>query len=288
MKTVIVTPSYAPDFERCKILCESVKKFVTSYDRHILIVDRKDLSLFKTITGPKIEIITKESILPRWIKKIPFSKKWWLSLKTLPIRGWILQQIIKLAVAEFIDADVYVFCDSDIIIVRPTDASVFIKNEKVRLFRFPRVEKDFTEPRHVSWYRTAQKMFNLTGDEYLQGDYIGHLITWRRDTLLKLNRYIEKRYGKKDWKTVMGNTLHFSEYILYGIFCEFILKEESGHYVDTTDICHSSWHYPVDNLDDLRTFLEKLRPEHHAICIQSNLKIEPHKYIDYIKSVIDK
>ncbi len=288
MKTVIITPSYAPDFERCKILCESVTNFATSYDQHIIIVDARDLALFQTLKAPKIRIITKESILPRWIKKIPFSKRWWFSFKTLPVRGWILQQIIKMSVAEHIDADMYLFIDSDIMLIRPVDMSFFMRNGKVRMYRFPRVKKDFTEKRHMAWYRYAGKLFGLKGEDYLQYDYIGPFVTWRKDTLIKMNRHIEKLTGKKHWQMEICNTLDFSEYILYGLFCEFILKEDSGHYFDDTMICHTSWIEPINNLDELEDFLKRITPEHIGICIQSNLKIEPDKYIDFIRKNILK
>lgn len=286
MNSVIITPSYFLDFERCKILCRSVEKYVSSYDRHIIIVDKNDYELFNEIKGPKIEIITKESILPGWLKKIPRTRRWWFSLKTLPVRGWILQQVVKLSVAEFVDADIYFFADSDIMFIRPFDLSSLVKNDKVRLYRFPRLEQDYHEPRHIKWYTYAGKLFQLEGDQYLESDYIGPLVTWRRDTLLKLNNHIQDMSSRKTWKEALCNTITFSEYILYGIFSEFILKEESGHYWDHTEICHTNWTLPIDNLEKLKLFLSTLRPEHCAICVQSNLGIDPGKYSEYIYNYI--
>lgn len=288
MRSVIITPSYAPDFERCKILCKSIEKFGASYDKHIIIVDEKDFNLFSTIKGDKIEILKKESTLPRWLKKIPFSKKWWLSFKTIPVRGWILQQIIKLSVAECTDADMYFFADSDIIFIRPFNLSDYIKDGKVRLYRFPRREQDFQKPRNNMWYKQAGKLFNLPGDDYTKLDFIGPLVTWRRDTLLKLNQYIKEMSGKKSWQQSLCNNLYFSEYVLYGLFCEYVLKNESGHYWDKTEICHTAWSYTITNLDDIHVFLKKIRPEHIAICIQSNLKLDPQVYINYIKELEKK
>ncbi len=288
MRSVIITPSYAPDFERCKILCRSIENHVTSYEKHVIIVDAEDLALFQTIKGPKIEIITKESILPGWLKKIPFQRKWWLSYKTLPVRGWILQQITKLSVAECFDADLYLFADSDIMMIRPLDMSSFVNNRKVRLYRYSRKEQDYREPRHKAWYKYAGSLFELSGDEFLKSDYIGPLVTWEKDTLLKLNKYIKEKTGKNSWQETLCNTFDFSEYILYGIFTEFVLKDESGHYWDDTDICHTSFTYTINNFNDLQEFLKQLRPEHKAVCIQSNLKIEPQAYVDYIHKIIVK
>ena len=57
MQTVIVTPSYAPDFERCKMLCQSVDKYVSSYTKHVIIVDKNDQRLFNQLKTEKTEII---------------------------------------------------------------------------------------------------------------------------------------------------------------------------------------------------------------------------------------
>ncbi len=42
----LVTPSYRGDVERLELLCESVDRFVTGYDRHYVIVNDDDLALF--------------------------------------------------------------------------------------------------------------------------------------------------------------------------------------------------------------------------------------------------
>ena len=49
MKTAIVTASWDQDFERCKLLCETMDKHVTGFTKHYILVDSKDVALFRQI-----------------------------------------------------------------------------------------------------------------------------------------------------------------------------------------------------------------------------------------------
>jgi hypothetical protein len=60
----IITPSYPPDFERCRLLCETMDRYVRSEFHHVIIVDSADYRLFKTLSGTGREVIQKEDLLP--------------------------------------------------------------------------------------------------------------------------------------------------------------------------------------------------------------------------------
>ena len=277
-KTTIVTPSYAPDFERCRTLCASLQRFVSGHAEHVIIVDRQDQALFSQLTGPQTRLLLKEDLLPGWLRKLPFGRKWWLNLRGLPVRGWILQQIVKLSVAEAIDADLYLFADSDVAFIRPFQVSS-IMNEagQVRLFGAPRKPEDLTEPRHCAWYRHAGKTFGLTGESYQKNDYISQLVAWRRDTLQKLTDRIADR-GGRCWQAVLANTLDFSEYVLYGVFAEHVLGDASGHFLEESELCYCSWHHRIENREDLLAFLQDIPERYSAVLVQSNLGVSPADY----------
>lgn len=99
MKTVLITPSHLPDLQRCELLLETADKHVSGMAGHCLIVDQSDMPSFAHLQSNHITLIAKEDLLPGWIKKSPWPRKWWLSTKTMPVRGWILQQVVKLLVA---------------------------------------------------------------------------------------------------------------------------------------------------------------------------------------------
>jgi len=253
MKISIITPSYAPDYKRCKLLCESI-----------------------------------ESILPKWLKKIPFSKKWWFSFKTLPVRGWILQQIVKLSVHEYVDADAYIFADSDVSFIRPFDASSVIRKNHVRLCSLPRKDEDYLDKRKQNWHLHAARLFALSNTDRLNRDYISQLVCWRRDTLQKMTQAIEANSQNtkgKCWKQILCNTLDFSEYTLYGIYAEQLLGKESGHYQDSSELCYCSWHKEINNEEELQFFLSNIPKEFNSVLIQSNLGVDTDKYIKQLKRV---
>lgn len=282
-KFVIITPSYAPDFERCRVLCESLQRFVSGHAEHIIIVDRRDQALFQTLTGPGVRLLLKEDMLPGWLRQLPFGRKWWLNLRGLPVRGWILQQIVKLSVAEAIDADVFIFADSDVAFVRPFDVSEVLRADgRVRLYRAPRKTEDFSEPRHCAWYRHAAQTFGLSGPAHEQSDYISQLVTWRRDTLQQLTQAIAERGGRR-WQAVLANTLDFSEYTLYGVFAEHVLGEASGHYWADRELCYCSWHHDIQGREDLLRFLQEIPSSYCSVLVQSNLNVSPADYAENLQ-----
>ncbi|MFK5892171.1 MAG: DUF6492 family protein [Pseudomonadota bacterium] len=292
MNISIITPSYKPDYQRCKLLCKSIDLFVSNYKKHIIIVDRSDYALFKTLENNKTEIICKEDILPSWLIKIPFTTKWWLNLKGLPVRGWILQQIVKLSVHEFVDADIYLFADSDVSFIRPFDLNNVINNNLIRLCSMPRKKADYVDRRKQRWHLSAAKMLGVNDTELLTRDYITQLVFWRRDTLIKLTRYLETKSletksieiksletkRNKNWKEYLANTLDFSEYTLYGIFSEHVLAEASGHYREPEELCYCSWHQNIHNATELKHYLSNIPKKFYAVLIQSNLGISTHNY----------
>ena len=133
----LVTPSYFQDFERCQLLCKTRKKFWPESVKHYIIVDARDISLFKVLGDSSTEILAVEDILPWWIKRLPLFQQGWISFKGLPIRNWILQQLVKLSIATVLEEDILGFVDSDVAFIRAFDPSSFVQEERVRLYRNP-------------------------------------------------------------------------------------------------------------------------------------------------------
>jgi len=280
----IITPSYKLDFERCKVLCESVEKFVCNYKKHLIIVDALDYQIFKTLNSDKTEVIIKEDFLPDWLYKVPYSSRWWLSFKTLPVRGWILQQIVKLSAAELCDSDAFLFIDSDVAFIKPFDVMSLVIDKRARLYSAPRKTSDYFDRRKQSWHLKAANLFGITDISLLSQDYISQLVLWRRDTLLKLLSFIEDS-KQRSWKQVLCNNLDFSEYTLYGVFAEQVLREQSGHYLTKEELCYCSWHHEIKNSSDLSSFLATVPPQYCSVLIQSNLKISPPEYLEQINQL---
>lgn len=277
----IITPSYIRDFERCKLLSESIDKFSLSPVKHYIIVDRKDFKLFQQLRSSNREILTVESILPWWIKKVSIFRNGWLSLKTIPLRNWIIQQIVKLAIAEYITEDVLAFVDSDVTFISPFDLQNFVRDGEVRLFREPKAIASPLEPL-AKWCEVSNELLNLPAVDYPTANYLGNIITWKRENVLKLHRHLEQVSGK-NWVETIAGSWHLSEYMLYGIFIDSVLQERSQHYFDAQKICHNHWE-PVSLSDeDLAKFFVDMPSDSLAVMISSKAEIPVERYVSFTR-----
>lgn len=289
LESCIITPSYKPDFERCRLLAESIDKFSRSPIHHYIIVDRRDYKLFQQLAASKRTVLTVESILPWWIHKIPWLQNGWLSLKTLPIRNWLVQQIVKLEIANWIEQDVFIFVDSDVALIRPFEHTQFIKNDRLRLFRetIPLAQWGSETSTWFKWFNTAHKLLNLPpfigfASQGYVTNYVGNFITWRRENVLRLHEYLEQA-NHKSWIEAIASCWHFSEYTLYGVFVEQILKEQSGHYFDPQKVSHDYWGTEVLSEQELQQMLQNIPPEYISVMISAKSKTPVVDYWQFVK-----
>jgi hypothetical protein len=271
-----ITPSYAPDFQRCKLLCWSIKKFVSFPIKHYIVVDKKDLNLFRQLADSNTEILTKEEILPSEIKRINFfnKKNIWLNLKgyksgNLLLRGWLIQQIIKLAAAQYVEEDVLIFVDSDVAFINDFDSRILVNEDKVRLFRVIH-STDRDDEIAKKWRDSAKQLLNLPLENNYYDFYISQIVTWRRDVLIKLYKLIEENF-QKNWLEVLCGVPDLSEYVLYGIFASYVLGENSGHYDNHLEkICWCYWEASPMSPEELKEFFQKAQSSgHKAVMISA-------------------
>ncbi|TVQ52330.1 MAG: hypothetical protein EA366_14240 [Spirulina sp. DLM2.Bin59] len=278
----IITLSYAPDFERCQLLATTVQQYIAEPFTHYIIVDQRDLPLFQTLENHNTEIITVESLLPWWIFRMPMIKKTWFSLKSPPIRNWLLQQIVKIMAAKTLPKDVFVFVDSDVFFIRPFDFKVFVNDEKIRLFRVP----SYSNPIFTPWFVNAHQLLGLPPFETKKShpNFIGNIITWRQDNVIKLCDHVEKTLGMS-WIKAIVQSWQFSEYVLYGTFVDQVLKEAAGHYPDWAPLCHEYWEPQPLSDPELQQFFLNLEPENVAVMISAKAEINPQRYRAVLESL---
>jgi hypothetical protein len=129
--TAIITASFAPDLERCRLLCETIDKHVTGFSKHYILVEHSDVGLFKQLERANRVIVDEMDLFPKWIRAYPdplyFGKRRiWLSLRTLPLRGWHAQQLRRIAIAERITDDALFYCDSDVAFLKAFDCAALL------------------------------------------------------------------------------------------------------------------------------------------------------------------
>ena len=284
----LITPSYRPDFARCRLLAESIDRLVSPKIHHYLIVDNRDFILFKQLESKNRTVITVESILPWWIQKLPLIENGWFSWKTLPLRNWLVQQIVKLEIANHISEDILIFVDSDVVFIKPFAGREFIKNERARLMRVSLCVEDLSNlDTQIEWYKSAMSLLGISSlteqlcDRENIDVYVGNLITWKRDNVLRLHQHIEK-VTQKSWIKAIASCWNFSEYTLYGIFVDYILKEQAGHYKDDSAISLDYWETKRLNNEQLEQFFQDVSPEYLTVMISAKSQTPVADYSPFI------
>jgi hypothetical protein len=262
----LITPSFRLDFERCALLAESVRRFVPGAAPHYLVVDRRDVRIFRALEGPRTRLLVVEDIVPWWIARLPRIRRFWWSWRSRPIKNWILQQIVKLSVASVVREDVLYFVDSDVLFVAPFDPRSLERDGRVPLF----VEhgKAGLIPSNDAWHAVAARLLRLEVKRTYDTNFIGNVIGWRRDNVASLHRRLEA-VGDKSWELLLAPLSRFSEYILYGMYSTEVLGEGSGHYPDPVDRTLSYWETKPLGRDELVRLRGRLEPLHHSVMVSA-------------------
>lgn len=267
-RLAIITPSFAPDFELCASLHRSVQTYRAEPVEHHIIVPRRDLALFGRLTGPEVYVHEVGEFLPRSFLALP-RVNGWVNLRRPfpPLRGWITQQIVKLAAAERLDADVVLLVDSDIEFVRPFGVERFLRDGIARFYRKPN-EIDERLPRHMLWHQVARKLLGLPLAKPPYTDYICWPAPWDPRLVRKMLRRVEEVTGRP-WATAIGGQLHFSEEILYGVYVDEVLGSPVNSYATDNMLCLDySQEAPLDE-QGLRELLDRIGPDDLAVMISA-------------------
>jgi hypothetical protein len=270
--SAIVTASYAGDLERCRLLCETVDRHVTGYARHYLLVAGHDRALFRPFETQRRVVVDERDLLPRWLHAVRdplslFSRHVWLSLRTKPLRGWHVQQLRRIAIADHIGEDAILSCDSDVVFLRPFDCASLWHDGDLRFLRRPGEldRPELTEQR--LWSRNAARALGLPEDPPSRTDYISTAIAWRRDCAVMMRRRIEAVHDRH-WIEAVAASRSFSECMIYGRFVDDVLRGRM-HFATGTSLCRTYWGGPRLDPEALARFASELGPDQVAIGLQS-------------------
>jgi hypothetical protein len=64
MTVAVITPSYAKDFDRCKLLCKSIDQRLKGHWKHYILVYQIDVALFSQLAGDHRVIISERTLFP--------------------------------------------------------------------------------------------------------------------------------------------------------------------------------------------------------------------------------
>jgi hypothetical protein len=268
----IVTPTYLPDLKRFELLAESLDRAAPSVP-HYFIVDGCDRSAFSHLTRGRRRLIESEAILGNWIMRMPGRRGLWFSLKALPVRGWIIQQILKIGATDLIPERTLVFCDSDTAFIRRFDRKDLLIDGKIGL-----LDIDFVNNNSRQWTATGRRLLGLPHYDGGYRNYVGNMICWNRETVKAMRQRIETSTGM-NWQVALARTLHFSEYMVYGIF----VREVEGytavdHAPSAVPLVKPSWGTALTTDSAINAFFADIDLRTIAVMIHSKDGIDPERY----------
>ncbi len=239
----LVTPSYRGDLERCALLCESVDLCVSGFSKHYLIVDDDCLGLFAHLAGPRRVVIPVSEFLPRWLRSLPSfvrrkDRHYWWSFRVLPVDGWHVQQILKIAAVCTLPEERYCLLDSDIVFFRPFDLKTHARPEPLRLYCQPRAITESFAP-HASWIAATHRLLGIGAASFPGSDFVTNVVLWDQCTARAMVDRIEA-VNRSSWiEAVCRARYELSEYMLYGHFVLTTEAHAREHNLTESSLCIS-------------------------------------------------
>ncbi|MGF1459177.1 MAG: DUF6492 family protein [Leptolyngbyaceae cyanobacterium] len=281
----MVTPTYANDYEQFALLAHTVERRVPEHVPHYVIVPSEDYDLFQPLRSSRTRLLKDTEVLPRWAQGLFKVGRYRVTTRSLPLRGWILQQLIKLSAPLFADEDVYLNLDSDTAFLRDFDPAIeFVRDGKVRLFC------ELSEPswpdavleQNRRWRDNSLKLLGITGEKAPRAGYVGQIVPWRRNVLESIHQHLDRGWGRS-WQERLGRCLTLSEYTLYGVYVENVLGfEAAGHCPDDTKWALESWAATEQSLDDLQALRDEQLKQHHIALMVSAKGHTPAERINQV------
>ncbi len=257
-----VTPSYPPDLARCELLVESLDRFGPAF-KHYIIVDRVDMPSFAHLASARTILIEAESVIDRRFIRIPWKGSSWYNWRALPMRGWISQQVYKLAAVQVVPDDILVMTDSDTTFVRSFTVENFLIDGKTGL-----LDVEYCAGMVPTWTSVATKLLGLPAEPPLRG-HVGNLIAWRREHILGLHNHIERATGLP-WQIAIARQRTFSEYILYGCYLRDVVGYGASHHAPSSRaLVKQPWDHDLSTQAGLKTYFDAIEPDNIAVMIHS-------------------
>lgn len=292
----VVTPSYLGDFDLFRELHTSVVNYLPVGTMHKVIVPERDQPLFRSIDSPQLSVVSVESYLPPdWRSLMSVSRR--LPSKRMqrvqyfnprapwmPVRGWIVQQIVKLAAAADSQAECVLIADSDVSFVRAVRTSDVLLGDAVRLYADPAgLTPQMKEQRR--WQEIARRMLGR-GTARAQtddADYVSGLVSWNPKVVRMLVSDIS---GTTDtfWQDRLARLSTFSECYLYG---EYVQGSKATELVfaSSESLCASHWDAAPMSAQAVDELVTRVGPSTLAVQIQSTAEMTVRARRTIIKEI---
>ena len=272
----LLTCSMAADLDLFALLAASVDRHVDPVIRHDVVVPAADLAAFRRFETRQRRIIAQEDVLPERLYRLPpglrrlasirqvFRRPLYLSPKGRLVRGWMVQQCLKIGMSCASEETAIIHVDSDVAFFRRFAPEQVFDGPQTRFFRAQGATRN---PMHGPWLQAAAEFLGCAVPDGHQEHYIENCVIWDTRVARAMVAQIEAVHGRPLHEVIFAAQT-MSEYYLYGLFAA---QFPPGTTLAAQDVslCNSFWPSdetaPVD-FDRLRA---KSHPQHRALAIQS-------------------
>jgi hypothetical protein len=264
----VLTPSFRGDADLFAGLHESVLANTAPSVVHYVVVPPSDANLFRHYEGARCKVWTHQDLLPRHCLSVPRADGLTLNLRRPwpPVRGWVTQQLMKLAGAAIIDARAVLIVDSDAALVREARLDEFADNGRLRHYR-KELAVTASMKRHVLWHNVARKLLGVPGVAVPPlPDYVSPICVWDPVIVRSLLEHITDSTGES-WVDAVGGQLHVSEFFLYGVFVDHVL---GGIVPRHEDLCHNYYKRIPLSAVDAAAFADEMPANALGVMISSH------------------
>lgn len=252
----VLTPSFRGDANLFAELHASVLLNTAPSVVHHVVVPPSDAGRFRPYEGPRCRVWTHRDVLPRRYVSVPRAAGLTVNARRpwLPVRGWVVQQLMKLAGTAAIDARAVLIADSDAVLLRELTLAQLLHDGQLWHFR----REDAVAPgmnRHLAWHKVARKLLGLPEGVSLPApDYISPIAVWDPVVVRALMAHIEDLTGRS-WIDAVAGELHVSEFVLYGVFVDHVL---GGMAPFDGPLCHNYYERTPLSRVDARAFADEM------------------------------
>jgi hypothetical protein len=277
---VLLTCSIARDADLFGLLAASIDRHVGDEMEHQVVVPWSDLAAFRKYQTRNRTIIAQEDLLPVKLWKLPaalrhlsyikagFRRPLYLTSDRNLIRGWMLQQLLKISISAQSERTAIMHVDSDVCFFRDFKTSEIFDGNNVRFFRALGATRN---PMHRPWIEAASRFLGIDPPQDYHAHYVENCVVWRTDLVRAMIERIEAANETEFHKALFGAST-ISEYYLYGIFADLVAKDE-GLNAEDTSFCNSYWPNSESEPVDIAKLAARQQPKHCALSVQSTHKL---------------
>lgn len=270
----------ARDIGLFELLARSVDTHVDEDVPHRVVVPAADLGAFRRFASARREIIAQEDVLPVRIWKAPaalrhlaflragFRRPVYIAPGPRVVRGWMLQQLLKIDMTRRAEEQAIMHVDSDVGFFRRFQAGDAFWEGRPRFFRALGKTRN---PMHRPWVTSSCDFLGLSAPEEHAAHYIENCVLWSSEVTRAMVGQIEAHQQKPLHEAIFDAST-MSEYYLYGVFAD-LCDQLGGLAPEEVSFCNSYW--PDNETDpvDFSALSARLQPKHCAIAVQSTHKL---------------